>query len=351
MSGEKAMMRMRGIVAAVCAAASICGSASIAAAQQGDVVYTSLLTGLRSGVTDIYSIGANGATLTGRLDKGGGGPVAVDGQGDVYVIEANYDGNLFQQSTPVYVFAPGSRRPIRRFVAHGFGAQAMAIGADGTVYMAGPLYPDVNTYRVLKFAPGATRPTYLPIDHHDPTFPMGMAIDAGGDLLVGWLDGGTCQIADLVGCVDELAAGDSAWRVRLSPASAANDLDGGPLIAPDGQLVIHSSGLAFSYISTIPVSGIAPSAVIQLPVGLFGGQTALAFDGSGSTLWGLVTGLASDDMVHSVAYPSGAVGLSFPVTAPHNEPFFAIGLAVSPPDIPSMFRRAQRRPSDHSSST
>ena len=332
-------MRTRGIIAGFAAAIVFAVSTAAASAQQGDIVYTSLLTGLRSGVTNIYSIGANGATLSGRLDKGGGGPVAVDAQGNVYVIQADYDGNLFQQSTPVYVFAPGSRTPSRRFVAHGFGAQAMAIGADGTVYMAGPLYPNVNVYRVLKFAPGATRPTYLPVDHRTPSYPMGMAVDASGDLFVGWLDGGTCQISNLIGCVDELAAGDGTWRSRLSSASAANDLDGGPLIAPDGQLVIHSSGLGFSYISTIPPSGIAPSAVVQLPIALFGGQTAMAFDGSGTTLWGLVTGLASDDMVHSVSYPGGTVGLSFPVSAPHQEPFFAIGMAVSPANIPSLRRR------------
>ena len=332
-------MRMRGTIASLVGAIVFAASASAASAQQGDVVYTSLLTGLRSGVTNIYSIGANGATLSGRLDKGGGGPVAVDAQGNVYVIQADYDSNLFQQNTPVYVFAPGSRTPIRRFVAHGFGAQAMTIGSDGTVYMAGPLYPNVNVYRVLKFAPGATRPTYFPVDHRAPSYPMGIAVDASGDLFVGWLDGGTCGISNLIGCVDELAAGDDAWRSRLSSASAANDRDGGPLIAPDGQLVIHSSGIGFSYISTIPPAGIAPSAVVQLPVGLFGGQTAMAFDGSGTTLWGFVTGLSSDDIVHSVSYPGGTVGLSFTVSAPHQEPFFATGMAVSPANIPSLRRR------------
>lgn len=327
-------MRMQGILGALAAAAILAGSATAASAAQGDVVYTSLLTGLNSGVTNVYSIGASRARLIGRIDKGGGGPIAVDAQQNLYVIQADYDSNLYQKNTPVLVYAPGGTTPIRRFVAHGFGAQAIAIGPDGTVYMAGPLYPRVDVFRVLKFAPGASVPTYLPVDHRFPTFPMGMTVDAAGDLLVSWLDGGTCQISNLVGCVDELAAGGGGWRSRLSPVSAANGIDGGPLVAPDGQLVIHSNGLAFSYVSTIPVGGIPPSAIVQLPIGMWGGPTEFGFDASGTTLWGLTTGLSSDGMVHSIAFPSGTLGLSFPVTLPHGKPFFAIGLAVSPASIP-----------------
>lgn len=336
------MIRMRWSVAILSATAAImavAASTAIAAASgTGDVVYTSLVLGLTKGVTDIYSIGSGGATLLGRLDKGGGGPVAVDAQQNVYVIEANYDSSFFQQNTPVNVYAPGSTTPFRKFVAHGFGAQAMTIGPDGTVYMAGPLYPNTSTFRVLKFAPGATKPTYLPIDRHAPIYPLGIAVDAAGDVFVGWSSGGTCQIANFVGCVDELAVGDDVWRTRLSPASAVNDYEGGPAIALDGSLVLHTASFDFNYLSTVPSDGIAPSSVVGLPSSVLAGQSQLAFDGSGSVLYGIVTGLGSDNTVYGLNYPSGSVGVSFTVTAPHGAPFFVTGLAASPANIPSVFR-------------
>lgn len=331
------MMRVQGIgsVALLACAAIVAASTTVAAASQGDIVYTSLLTGQTSGVTNIYSIGSNGATLTGRIDKGGGGPVAVDAQQNVYIIQADYDSNLLQKDTPVLVFAPGSRTPSRRFVAHGFGAEAMTIGSDGAVYMAGSLYPNTSIFRVLKFSPGASTPTYLPVDHRSPIFATGIAVDAAGDLFVGWSSNGGCGLSNFVGCVDELAAGDNVWRSRLGPASAANLINAGPLIAPSGQLVIHSSGLGFSYISTIS-AGVAPSAIIQLPTSLLGGNTSMAFDSSGSTIWGMTTGFSSDGMAHAISYPSGSPGISFQLSAPHGEPFFPIGLAVSPANIPSI---------------
>jgi hypothetical protein len=75
------------------------------------LVYVSVLTALTSGVTDIYEIADGNATLVGQLDIGGGGAVAVDAQQNVYVIQANYDDNLYQQDSHVYVYPRGTPPP------------------------------------------------------------------------------------------------------------------------------------------------------------------------------------------------------------------------------------------------
>lgn len=301
-------------------------------AQQRTLVYGTGLLSLTSGFTDIYAIGSSGATLVGALSRGGGGPVAVDAHENVYVIQADYDNNFYEQNSQVFVYQRGSSKPIRHFKAPGFGALAMTIGSDGSVYMAGSMYPNTSVFRVLRFAPGATVPQFLPRDLHTPKFPLGMAVDAAGDVFVGWLNGGACSIGPLVGCVDVLPAGQNAWQTRLPPDSAANSMFAGPIALSDGSLVLYSGGFNFSYLETVPTGSIIPSQLAELPQSSFHGG-ALVLDGAGSELWGIQTGLGGGT-VTELNYPSGSNALSFMMTAPNNAPFLATGLAVSPAHFP-----------------
>lgn len=125
---------------------------------QNTLVYVSFITGLNSGGTDVYQMTSGGAQLLGTTGQGGGGPVAVDSQQNMYTVEANMDDNLYQINSPVYISPAGSLQSSLLFTAQGIGAEAMTVGPDGTVYIAGMNYPDITTFAVMKFSP----PNYTP---------------------------------------------------------------------------------------------------------------------------------------------------------------------------------------------
>jgi len=105
---------------------------------EDQLVYVTYVLSLTSGGTNIYDIAPGGPELVGVLDVGGGGPVAVDSQENVYVIQTNLDGNLYQLDAAVYRYARGSSEGTKLFDAPNIGAEAMTVAADGTVYIARP---------------------------------------------------------------------------------------------------------------------------------------------------------------------------------------------------------------------
>jgi hypothetical protein len=305
------------------------------ATSENPLVYVSVLTGLTSGVTDIYEISGGAANLVGQLDIGGGGAVAVDSQENVYVIEANYDGNLYQQDSHVYVYPRGSATSTFDFDAPGIGAQAMTVGADGTVYMTGQLYPNVNAFGAVKFAPGSTTPQTLPTDVQQPIYPTGLAVDSSGNLFAGWF--GAAADPCMSGCVDSLLAGKKRWKNAV-PDLAANSLAAGPFVLADGSLVFWTGVEGrFNYIETMHVGRKIPAQVTQLPPSLFGnGPLVASLNNDASEIWGTATGLsgAPGTNVYQIDYPSGNVSFSFPVNDPQ-EFFLIIGMAVSPTYYPA----------------
>ena len=305
------------------------------AASQNPLVYVSVLTGLTSGVTDIYEIANGSATLVGQLDQGGGGATAVDSQQNVYIIQANYDGNLYQQDSHVYVYAQGATQPFFDFDAPGFGAEAMTVGADGTVYMAGQLYPDVTSFGAMEFAGGSSNGQWLPADPRQPIYPTGAAVDPAGNLFVGWFGGPADPC--LSGCVEELPAGKKKWKTRV-PDLAANSLAAGPFALASNTVVLWTGIQGrFNYLETVLAGHKYPKEVAQLPPALFAnGPLAAAINGDGTEVWGTETGLGGGpgSSVYQIDYPSGNVSFSFPVNDPQ-EFFLIIGFAVSPTYYPT----------------
>src|SRR5580704_18024297 len=74
-------------------------------------VYVSLITGLSSGQTNIYQPHDYTLKLVGQMSEGGG-PLAVDGHGNLWVSGTGTDVTKFV-ARPVYVYAPGSTKPSR----------------------------------------------------------------------------------------------------------------------------------------------------------------------------------------------------------------------------------------------
>ncbi|MGH9641518.1 MAG: hypothetical protein ACRD3Q_03760 [Terriglobales bacterium] len=298
------------------------------------LVYVTVLTGLTSGVTDIYEIANGTATLVGQLDIGGGGPIAVDSQQNVYVIAANYDGNLYQQDSHVYVYPRGSITSTFDFDAPGFGAQAMTVDASGNVYMTGQLYPDTNSFGAMKFTAGGTTGQWLPADAQQPIYPTGLAVDSSGNLFAGWY--GSSADPCWTGCVDELAAGKKKWKNTV-PDLAANSMAAGPFALSDGSLVFWTGVEGrFNYIETIYPRHKTPTQVAQLPPDLFSnGPLTAALNEDGTEIWGTAWGFSGPPgtNVSEIDYPSGNVSFSFPVNDPQ-EFFLIIGMGVSPTYYP-----------------
>ncbi|HEY7095094.1 MAG TPA: hypothetical protein VH437_00090 [Terriglobales bacterium] len=319
-------------IVSICIVALLSG----VAVAQNSSVYVSFLTGLKSGGTNIYQITQGGAQLMGTLDIGGGGPVAIDAQQNVYVIPADWDSGLYQLTTNVYRYAPGSTQGTQLFKVDNLGAQAMTVGADGTVYVAGAI-PESDTYVVAKFSPPAYTQQTLSISQN-PRYPTGISVDASGNLFVGWLGSFRNIPIDkcATGCITELPAGQSKWVTRLQDL-AANAMTAGPFVTSDGSLIFWTGAAGrFNYIETVPSGETYPSSLAQLSPTLFdGGNVTLAYNASGKQLW--ATGFGFNGLlgtnVYGINYPSGHTAISFPVDSPSNL-IFITGIGVRPANFP-----------------
>lgn len=313
---------------------------------QDTLVYVDVITSLTTGGTQIYDISNSSATLVGELNYGGGGALAVDSQQNVYVVQANYDQNFNPQDSHVYVFARGATQPFFDFDAPGFGAWAMTVGADGTVYMAGQLYPDTTTAAVMKFAPGNSIGQLLPSDKNQPQDPKGIAVDSAGNLFVGWQYGpeGPPRLDPVTpcyfGCIESIAASQQGpgghWRTRV-PELEASGLEAGPFAMANSSLMYWASNLGrYNYIITVPAKSQHPTQVAQLSPAMFPSDPwRAALNGDGTEIWGAMIGFLAGpgSSVYQIDYPSGNVSMSFPLVDP--QPFyFAVSLAVSPTYYP-----------------
>jgi hypothetical protein len=314
----------------ICLVFCVGALAGMSVAQQNTLVYVSFITGTSSGGTNIYQVSSSGAELIGTANTGGGGPVAVDSQQNFYTVEADLE-NGYQVNSPVYMYPSGGTKGKLIFTASNFGASAMTVGPDGTVYLAGEDYPNTTDYSVMKFAPPDYVGQLLPADPQSPGIASGISLDAAGDLFVGWFADNTGVFsACSTGCIEELPVESQTWQTRL-PDLAANDISAGPFVTSNGALIFWTAiGGAFNYFETVPAKQSYPSQVIQEPVNLFpnGGNPLLAFEAGGSELWATVSGLKGTDVL-GIAYPAGNVSTRFTVNAPKNL-LYITGIAVSP---------------------
>lgn len=294
----------------------------------GPLLYVSLLTqAYYGGQTNVYQIGSGSLALVGQLPSGGG-PIAVDKSGNVYVGETGPNA-LGCSARDVDVYAPGATSPNRVLKNTYSDTWTVAVGNDGTVYVAGAPVSSNCTWSnvaLLKYAPGATTGTLLPTDPYGTVVPNGNAVDAAGNVYVYWTsflptqDGGSpaCQtIDDMIGCGRELAAGSSTWTTYLPYGGYANMAKAGPIFDSAGNQVLVVGGPGFQYLMSFAPNSTVPSNVKPLPIT---GKSAtdpmaIAFSNA-STLWGINTLFGSflpSYEIWQIAYPSGYVEAQYPV--------------------------------------
>ncbi|HEX8816653.1 MAG TPA: hypothetical protein VF753_14235 [Terriglobales bacterium] len=315
----------------------VAGVFSGQAKAEDSLVYVSFITGVTSGGTNIYEITPGGQKIIGTLGNGGGGPVAVDAQENVYIVQADIGSNGYQIDSAIYQYARGSKTGKLLFTANNLGAEAMTITSDGTVYMAGQI-PQSNYFSVVKFAPPSYTPDVLRTAQN-PRYPTGIAVDTSGNVFVSWsvsVDGGYPACSS--GCIEELPAGQNKWIVRL-PNLAANEIAAGPVATTDGSLIFWTGNNPFfNYIETVAKGSNYPSGVAQFTPTVCSSycpNAAMAFNAAGNELWttnwGFTAAIGTE--VVAVDYPSGKVALKFSVNKPSDLVFIS-GIAVSPAYIP-----------------
>ena len=102
--------------------------------------------------------------------------IAVDGSGAVYVLHGKLDVNKGKTSPEIWKLEPGATTPIVTPLHDVRLALGIAADRSGNVYVA-----DAAGRRVLKFAPGATEPTALPVPEGTPN---ALAVDESGAVYV-----------------------------------------------------------------------------------------------------------------------------------------------------------------------
>lgn len=328
-------MRSSKLVAIAGLAVTLIALSGLSMAQQNTYVYVSFLSGLNTGGTNVYQITSSGAQLLGTTAQGGGGPVAVDSQQNMYTVQADYDDSLYQIDSPIYVSPPGSTQSTHLFTAPGLGAETMTVDSAGTVYIAGMNYPNVNTFSVWKFSPPDYVGEQLPADSQAPSYAVGITLDNSGNLYVGYTISnvdypfGVCAS----GCIEELPAGTHVWQTRI-PDLAANSMAAGPFSLDNLDLVFWTGQSGrFNYFETVPFDHTYPSRVIQQSPNLVlnGGNPALAMQADQREMWATGTGFGGPlgTNVTGIAYPGGNILTQFSVDAPADL-IFITGIGVSP---------------------
>jgi sugar lactone lactonase YvrE len=211
------------------------------------------------------------------LTADGAMALAIDGQGNVYVLNG---------AGEVQEFAYGSSTP--NLTASGaYDANALAVDSQGNLYVAGN-YPGIN-----KYAPGATTPTATLSAASLPAGSVSaMAVDAQGNLFVAnWFDGVDFEV--LQGCDAPVATfGGPAESVAM-----ALDSSGNLYVANQSDDTVRE----FSPRSTaVPASPSAGGVVIRSadpaqPISVGGGQ---AVDG---------INLTSAELAQILTVPGGTV--------------------------------------------
>lgn len=310
------------------------------AGSSAELVYASVLTSASTGETEIYEQSGKTLALVGQLNEGGG-PVAVDRDQNVYVAEAGSNALGFCARN-VYEYARGSTTP-KRVLQNPNMSWAMAVGYDGTVYVAGmEVAPTAHPSVIVRYAHGATTGQTVRIGDVNPSQPTGLAVDAAGDLFAGWNPtddtvSRKCAVGSLIGCVEKLAVGAKSWKTLLYAGGAASTNTSGPILDGNGDVVLTTlwSRSLLQTLLTFPKGAWMPSQALSVPAASIQ-MFAMTFGPPGQTIWTMNTLFNGTvpPTIWLLDYPSGTLQITFPI--PQDPVAIAAddGIAVSPAYYP-----------------
>ena len=246
----------------------------------------------------------------GELPSGSGfvSTCYVDGKGNVYVVNTagGSSGNGF-----VREFGKGKTKPAFEYTASLSSPNAVAIGNDGTLYVAN----DGNSGGVVEFPQKSNKPSLIiPSSVFAPEIPNAIALDSANNLYVG---------------TSTFVTSDPQYNVWEFPPNSANgtalnltDLDDPRAIIVDknDNLVIGNgnSGL----VSVYPTGQVNPGKQFNLARG----TTQIAFNKAENLFYWVGSGFG----VHAYSYKTGKEVQEFDGPCPSGGSFFCFGVAVSP---------------------
>jgi hypothetical protein len=313
------------------------------------LVYVSLVTGIDSGITNIYQPSGSTLQLVGQLPVGGG-PVAVDSAQNVYVTDfGNLSSNQGYPQTQTFVYARGATTPKLVLQTTPFSTEAITVAHDGTVYEVGPPAA-YQPLQIMKWAPGATTGALLPSDPALPGTAANIAVDSSGNVILGVrlaqsdssgiYHGSDCvPVGGVRGCIRELAAGSSTWTPFVPYGSAATNINVGPLLG-NGEVVVgdNEGGMFYDILVAFPNGSQTPSRIIPLDAASVDAQS-LTFGSDGTTLWAInsfsVFSATLSPRIWELGYPSGSVLMTYVLPQSTLLLPFSNAIAVSPAYYPN----------------
>jgi hypothetical protein len=322
-------------------------SPDILASSKTPLVYVSLITSATTGQTNIYKQHGISLTLVGQLSTGGG-PVAVDSEQNVYIGEVGNPVGFAPRN--IDVFARGATTPMRTLIDPD-SAEYIAVAKDGTVYVAGQTTAYGNPSRVLKFARGRKVGEILPPLRISPVQPIGVGVDASGDVFTGWFatkaagsnDKTSACLRPLADCVLELPVGGGRWKMDIPSGTAINGLQAGPILDSAGdRVVVTGSNFYGEYLLTFPPGSSVVSSAKALPrIRLKTWPTTLPttevvnmhFAPGETAIWADSGGGYQTPSVYEFSYPEANLLLNFAIPQnPVDIPNYGEATAISPAD-------------------
>jgi hypothetical protein len=275
--------------------------------------------GLGHAVVQIYSIATH--KQVGEI-SGLGFPISmkVDSAGNLYVVE------LTTNSPSVLIFPPGATSPSRTISEAGYEPNDVAIGPDGSIYVANFCQGDV----VQCHADGFTV-KYPPVGN--PTFydvvgaPAFLAVRSTNQLII--LGDASAPVGDFPPPPQQLAVASDAkgYRILHLPGSK-RALYPRLLIDRQDRLALLAGGSGKnSFVEAFKPPFRRPVATVPLPGIAFG----FAFPADGTHVWAAQYATGSSTAVaQEVTYPGGQVVASFPVADAYGSNGYPLSITVSP---------------------